>query len=35
MRRSIHKSQITGASTAGVLITLGIIFGDIGTSPMG
>ncbi|NQV03211.1 MAG: KUP/HAK/KT family potassium transporter, partial [Bacteroidia bacterium] len=34
MSRSGHKSQITGASTAGVLITLGIIFGDIGTSPL-
>ncbi len=34
MRRSFHKSQITGVSTAGVLITLGIIFGDIGTSPL-
>lgn len=34
MKRAAHKSQITGASTAGVLITLGIIFGDIGTSPL-
>lgn len=34
MSRSGHKSQISGASTAGVLITLGIIFGDIGTSPL-
>ncbi|MFH1936512.1 MAG: KUP/HAK/KT family potassium transporter, partial [Bacteroidota bacterium] len=34
MSRSGHKSQITGASTAGVLVTLGIIFGDIGTSPL-
>ena len=34
MSRSGNKSQITGASTAGVLITLGIIFGDIGTSPL-
>ncbi len=34
MSRSGHKSQITGASTAGVLITLGIIYGDIGTSPL-
>jgi len=34
MKRTGHKSQITGASTAGVLVTLGIIFGDIGTSPL-
>ncbi|MFC2102035.1 KUP/HAK/KT family potassium transporter [Bacteroidota bacterium] len=34
MSHSGHKSQITGASTAGVLITLGIIFGDLGTSPL-
>jgi KUP system potassium uptake protein len=34
MSRSGHKSRITGASTAGVLITLGIIYGDIGTSPL-
>jgi len=34
MSRSGHKSQISGASTAGVLITLGIIYGDIGTSPL-
>jgi len=34
MSRTGHKSQISGASTAGVLITLGIIYGDIGTSPL-
>lgn len=34
MRRASYKGQISGASTAGVLVTLGIIFGDIGTSPL-
>jgi KUP system potassium uptake protein len=32
--RGINKSRITTASTAGVLVTLGIIFGDLGTSPL-
>lgn len=34
MKRAVHKSQISTASTAGVLVTLGIIFGDLGTSPL-
>ena len=31
MEISIHKRSIT---VAGLLVTLGIIFGDIGTSPL-
>jgi KUP system potassium uptake protein len=34
MSRMGHKSQITGASAAGVIVSLGIIFGDLGTSPL-
>ena len=29
-----HKSQITNISAAGLLVTLGIVYGDIGTSPL-
>ena len=34
MSRLTHKGQINSASAAGVLVTLGIIFGDLGTSPL-
>ena len=34
MRHHINKSHGQSASVAGVLITLGIIYGDIGTSPL-
>jgi len=34
MNRQVHKGQITNISAAGMLITLGIIYGDIGTSPL-
>jgi len=30
----VNKHQISGITTGGLLITLGIIFGDIGTSPL-
>ena len=34
MNRQVHKGQISNISAAGMLITLGIIYGDIGTSPL-
>ncbi len=34
MSRSTHKGQISTLTTAGVLVSLGIIFGDLGTSPL-
>ncbi|HZX61900.1 MAG TPA: KUP/HAK/KT family potassium transporter, partial [Bacteroidales bacterium] len=34
MRRLAHKSHISTVSAAGLLITLGIVYGDIGTSPL-
>ena len=34
MRRLSHKSHISTVSAAGLLITLGIVYGDIGTSPL-
>ncbi len=34
MRSAAHRSQRQSVSAAGLLITLGIIFGDIGTSPL-
>lgn len=34
MSRPGHKGQISNISAAGMLITLGIIYGDIGTSPL-
>ena len=34
MRNAIHKSHTQAISAAGLLITLGIIYGDIGTSPL-
>jgi KUP system potassium uptake protein len=34
MSKAINKSQISTISAAGLLITIGIIFGDIGTSPL-
>ena len=30
----VNKHQISGITTGGLLVTLGIIFGDIGTSPL-
>jgi KUP system potassium uptake protein len=34
MSRPIHKGQISTISAAGLLVTLGIVYGDIGTSPL-
>ncbi len=34
MHRAIHKSQLDKITTAGLIVTLGIIYGDIGTSPL-
>ena len=34
MRRLAHKSHISTVTAAGLLITLGIVYGDIGTSPL-
>ncbi len=34
MHRRLSKSQISTVSAAGLLITLGIVFGDLGTSPL-
>ncbi len=34
MRKAANPSRISKLSTAGVLISLGIVFGDIGTSPL-
>ena len=34
MSRSVSKKQIDSISTAGLVVTLGIIYGDIGTSPL-
>jgi len=34
MNRPPHKGQISNLSAAGMLITLGIVYGDIGTSPL-
>ncbi|MEI7663976.1 MAG: KUP/HAK/KT family potassium transporter, partial [Bacteroidota bacterium] len=34
MRAAVHKSHTQAISAAGLLITLGIIYGDIGTSPL-
>lgn len=34
MRSTTHKSHYQAISAAGLLITLGIIYGDIGTSPL-
>ncbi|MDP1624033.1 MAG: KUP/HAK/KT family potassium transporter [Bacteroidales bacterium] len=34
MNRAVHKSQINKITTAGLIVTLGIIYGDIGTSPL-
>jgi KUP system potassium uptake protein len=34
MRTTVHKSHTQAISAAGLLITLGIIYGDIGTSPL-
>jgi KUP system potassium uptake protein len=34
MRRISHKTQIPTVTAAGLLITLGIVYGDIGTSPL-
>ncbi|MEI7981584.1 MAG: KUP/HAK/KT family potassium transporter, partial [Bacteroidota bacterium] len=34
MSRTEHKGQISNISAAGMLITMGIIYGDIGTSPL-
>jgi KUP system potassium uptake protein len=34
MNRAVHKSQLDKITTAGLIVTLGIIYGDIGTSPL-
>lgn len=34
MRNNLNKGQINNLSVAGMLITLGIVYGDIGTSPL-
>jgi KUP system potassium uptake protein len=34
MNRKLSKSQISNISIGGLLVTLGIVFGDIGTSPL-
>jgi KUP system potassium uptake protein len=34
MTRSIHKGQIDKISAVGLIVTLGIVYGDIGTSPL-
>ena len=34
MNRTVTKHQIDNISTAGLIVTLGIIYGDIGTSPL-
>jgi KUP system potassium uptake protein len=34
MSHAQHKGQISNLSAAGMLVTLGIIYGDIGTSPL-
>jgi len=34
MHRRLSKSQISTVSAAGLLITLGIVFGDLGTSTL-
>ncbi len=34
MHRALHKSQLDKITTAGLIVTLGIIYGDIGTSPL-
>jgi len=34
MRKLAHKSHISTVTAAGLLITLGIVYGDIGTSPL-
>ena len=34
MERTAHKGQIDRVTAAGLIVTLGIIYGDIGTSPL-
>ncbi|MEI7499930.1 MAG: KUP/HAK/KT family potassium transporter [Bacteroidota bacterium] len=34
MNHTVNKSQIDKITTAGLIVTLGIIYGDIGTSPL-
>lgn len=34
MREKSHQHELHRVTTAGVIITLGIVFGDIGTSPL-
>jgi KUP system potassium uptake protein len=34
LNRAVNKSQIDKITTAGLVVTLGIIYGDIGTSPL-
>lgn len=34
MTRSIHSGQIEKVSATGLIVTLGIVYGDIGTSPL-
>jgi KUP system potassium uptake protein len=34
MNRTVNKSRIDKITTAGLIVTLGIVYGDIGTSPL-
>lgn len=34
MNRALHKGQIEKISATGLIVTLGIVYGDIGTSPL-
>ena len=34
MRRKLNKNQISTVTATGLLVTLGIVFGDLGTSPL-
>lgn len=34
MRKNLTASHITGVTLAGMLVTLGIVYGDLGTSPL-
>lgn len=34
MRKRLNKNQISTVTATGLLVTLGIVFGDLGTSPL-
>ena len=34
MRKKLNKNQISTVTATGLLVTLGIVFGDLGTSPL-